>query len=738
MLLTVAEFRKRVDQDIDALVVELQEQTGRENPDEIHAWKASLPTVSHAFSAPAFQPLHLYFGERGQISLEYRLPSASSWCDMVLLGSHEGNQSAVIVELKDWQTRSDVPGPIEGIMIRHGIRSLHPSEQVKGYVEYCRRFHSAVLDAETRVHGCVLFTRDRYIASYREGANKALADEFPCFAATTSHVDDNLVPYFGHRLTAPDERFARAFEDGVYRQNRSFVRQIGQQILTPNESPFELLDNQRLGFALCRSEIDKALFGSNGVPRKKVILVEGPPGSGKSVIAAKLWASLATDSRMADGDFVLTTTSKAQETNWKHLFEATQRRGAGGVVMPANQYAPATVHELGRLQTDNPGRFSDTTNWRESLRLLRGLRGDFRMPDDKFLVSVVDEAHALINPEHGDARGRFGWPTPLGPQAYHIIRASTISIFLLDPEQSFRERESTTQDDIKIWAEELGAEISPSISLAGAQFRCAGLKEYVEWVENMLRGDDPHSCVSLAGQWNGRGQQNDDIKLLEAAEPESKYGGVADLLNRRRPQFVFQLVNNPFELDENLRRHVLKDNASVRLVASFARPWKTKKAADPHLLAPEMQDFCFHVGQGTRMLTWARPWNVVPDGEDYTAFIQAAAGGRMSMDPLAEVGCPYAVRGFDFDYIGLIWLEDLMWRGGRWQVFPDAVHETGLKRMQGRAKVETDPFGPHHAELLTRIQQAYRILLTRAIKGVYVWCPDTETSERLKICLGRW
>jgi DUF2075 family protein len=37
----------------------------------------------------------------------------------------------------------------------------------------------------------------------------------------------------------------------------------------------------------------------------------------------------------------------------------------------------------------------------------------------------------------------------------------------------------------------------------------------------------------------------------------------------------------------------------------------------------------------------------------------------MHTDPLCEVGCPCAVRGFDFDYLGLLWLGDLLWGDGR-------------------------------------------------------------------------
>jgi len=42
------------------------------------------------------------------------------------------------------------------------------------------------------------------------------------------------------------------------------------------------------------------------------------------------------------------------------------------------------------------------------------------------------------------------------------------------------------------------------------------------------------------------------------------------------------------------------------------------------------------------------------------------------------VGCPYAVRGFDYDYVGILWLNDLVWDGGKWRVNPFAVEERGV------------------------------------------------------------
>ncbi len=735
MLLTVADFRSRVAASMPTLVHQLQELTGRQTPEEAEAWKSSLPKVSKAFSAPGFQPLHLYFGERGNLSLEYRLPASSSWCDMVLLGAHQGRPASVIVELKDWMTRSDKPGAFEGLMMRHTGVTLHPSDQVRGYTEYCRRFHSAVLDSSANVHGCVLFTRENYFGAYKQSPNDGLVQDYPCFAATDGVIDPALIEYFKQRLTEPDEDFAKRFEAGGYRQDRNFVRQMAEQVKDAAGGPFELLDNQRLGLALCRSEIEKAIFRADGTVRKTVIIVDGPPGSGKSVLAGKIWATLATDGRISGGNFVMTTTSKAQETNWQHIFEqVAQSRGGAGVVVAANKYAPETIPGLGQWMKRYPGKFDDPMEWRNHCKLIGKLRGGSWMPDDQMLVSVVDEAHALINPEHSDARTQAGWPVNLGPQAYHIIRGSVVSIFLLDGEQSFRERESTAIDDIKAWAKELGAEMPSIISLAGGQFRCAGSKEYVEWIDDLCAGKDVTSCVEKAKPWS----EHHDVEVINevafAAERFTPAGEPLPALTKRG-KLEFRIFDTPFELETALRER-LKGKATARLVAPFARKWATKGIAEPHDLPADMLDFHIEVGTGKKSQVWSRPWNVVPGGVDYTHFIQGPPGSRIKEDPLAEVGCPYAVRGFDFDYIGLLWLGDLKWRDGRWRAFPKEVHETGLTRTLQRARREHEQDGPNHQALVKKVLQSYRILLTRALKGVYIWFEDKQTREHIRESLG--
>lgn len=703
MLLTVSEFRDQVHRHIEELVGALQVLTGRGGPDEADAWRASLPKLADALAAPELADLHLYFGGSGNVAVEYQLPAASAWCDAVLLGRRGDRPSAVVIELKDWTTRADRPGPYEGLMIRANETALHPADQVRGYVEYCRRFHSAVLDASANVAGCVLFTRDRFFGRYEEPPNDKLVRDFPLFAAAGGERE--FSDFLGETLDKPDPKFATEFIEGGYRQDRGFVRQIGEQILDPNRTPFELLDNQRSAFALVRGVIERHVLATKS-PKKQVIVIEGPPGSGKSVVAARLWASMVTDDRLGDGSVVVVTTSVAQRSVWSSLFRRVGGAAAAGVVKGSNSFVPISTQSLGRLRTQYGSEFaSDADEWRDNVQLLRDRGVDFQSgsADDEYLVSIVDEAHALINPEHVEGRGQFGFAPTLGPLAWHIIRASTVSVFLLDPEQGFRDRENTTVADIKEWAAELGAEQITEVSLKGAQFRCAGSAEYIEWVEGLLRGDSPEALAALAKQW--------------------------------REVFDFRLVNTPEALEDALRRPI-QEGRSARLLASYARKWKTKGAARPHALPAAQKDFHERFIRNGKPAYWSRVWNYIPrNGTDYTWFVQAPPGSPMHEDPLCEVGCPYAVRGFDFDYIGVLWLNDLVWRDGMWRANPAEVYDTGLNLSQAAAKRERE-YGDAHRRLGEALAQAYRVLLTRGLGGCYLWVEDPATRDHLQRCLG--
>lgn len=713
MLLEVGKFCEKVDSDLGALVRELQQATGRYGDAEKAAWKASLTRVASLLGKPqldAFRGYHLHVGQRGALAVEYRLPASASWCDLVLLGKGDGKPSAVILELKDWETAGDRPGPTESLIERKGRLDLHPSDQVRGYVEYCRRFHSTVLETAADVNGCVYFTRPVMTGSYSAAPHESLTAAFPVFADLRKDVDTGLPEFLSAHLRKPDFNFASKFEQGTYRQDRDFCLQMAKQIEDPGSSPFVLLDGQRRGFELCAAHVREALRDFGPRKGKVVVVVEGPPGSGKSVIAARLWATFIADRSIPTGNVVLTTTSASQRTNWESLFANAAGSGAGaGVVKPANQYAPETTHWVGQYAKRPGGRKLTPGTWRENVARARKEPRGLRCKDDTFFVSIVDEAHALMNPELPGTTGPTGWPGAFGPQAFHVIRSSRASVFLLDGEQSFRDRETTTADDIENWGRELGATVLPRIRLSDTQFRLGGSAEYMEWLGAVLAGSAPGVSV--------------DAWRKSARAPDAR--------------MTFEIVDDPLELEERLRPH-MKEGHTARLLAAYGRSWKTKGISNPHSLPPEEMDFDLSFRRAGRRHRWSKVWNYAPGNgsPDYTQFVQAPPGSAMAKDPLCEVGCPYVVRGFDYGYVGLLWLSDLLWRKDRWAFDVSHVHESGFTHSRAAAKREKGQDGPASRALLRRLQQAYRILLSRALHGSYVWFEDAETREHVESLLG--
>lgn len=205
------------------------------------------------------------------------------------------------------------------------------------------------------------------------------------------------------------------------------------------------------------------------------------------------------------------------------------------------------------------------------------------------------------------------------------------------------------------------------ISLAG-QFRCGGSARYEDWV----------------------------LRLLGLAQggPVPWEGDEA---------FELGVASSPAEMEE-LLRPALDRGESARLSAGYCWPW-SKVDKD----GPLVDD--------VRIGDWARPWNSpldtwLPDAPP-SALWATEEGG------FEQVGCVYTAQGFEYDWSGVILGPDLVFRDDRLMVDHKAGRDPALLRK------------PTDQEADSLIRNTYKVLLTRGMRGTFLYSTDTETQEFL-------
>ena len=405
----VSDFCDRVTNNIHALIDDLSQISRHVSQEEKIAWKQSFPEVASVLSMSMAQNKGL---ADAHVALEYKLPSVSFWCDLVLIGRNKENEKqAIILELKNWQENSkDTPGCFEGLMIRHGASQQHPADQVKGYIEFCRHFHSVVLEQNVNVDGCVFFTQRINLEPYKSAPNNKLTGEYLLF---DTMLKGDLCHFICDRLSVGDEEFAKTFVKGYYKQDKKILLQVARNFAESTAKPFVLLGKQREGYAEVQHKLSETVTSRS----KQVIIVQGLPGSGKSAMAVNLWFDAvrqyhACNKPDSENNVLYVTTSSSQNDNWAHIFkEHGKRYNADKLIIKANAFNPGLngakvkeryQNEFERLDSRYIVHRSDNSKelnrmyWKDYTDYLEKTVGITYKPDQHFL-SIVDEAHAFFS-----------------------------------------------------------------------------------------------------------------------------------------------------------------------------------------------------------------------------------------------------------------------------------------------------------------------------------------------------
>lgn len=784
---------------------------------------------------PAFANVDLLF--------EYKVPN-EGFCDLVIVGQNAGQPRAFIIELKHWgEQRRCMPFcnargiKQAGKIIYNGGVVSHPSRQTLDYVNGCRHTHTAFANAENdgrKVSGAVFFTdevSDEFLDSYRASPNKRLTEEIPVYS-NADNGDDALAGAISDFITGQDEQFFEEFVRGTYTQSFDLkvrTEQALRRIMNDGDfdKPFDLRGSQSTAYDKIKEALEAIFEKDAAAQGKKVFIVKGMPGSGKTAVAANLLIdALAmqmkkvqdegrTGEKLSDllRGSILFTSSSTNQTTWENTFSEcrpllvgqecfnpgfnTQNRTAMAERFRSYKGEPildgdtaVKLDELIVMRT-NVARDRDErpvvpffvpAKWRDVWKVIKSRRIDgvpCDIREDQYTLTIADEAHSLPKTYDEENKREIaftrkpGWPEGIGPEAFYIMHTSRITVFLMEDEQGFQDYEATTIADIKKWAhEDLGIPEGNIVEFElKEQYRCGESQEYINWVNNLLYHPEKTGGETGADSRNFKDESGNET-------------------------FSLEITDYPSEMEEKVRAHMNGNHETGRLISSYSVFWKSNstlfgtdemgpKAKQD--LPPERKDFYLPDKEGKY---WSRVWNT--PGE----FVAPVTNLEMMKDPLCEVGYPQEIRGWDFACFGILWLDDLLWREGKWALrckrersetmfrgsipsprvlerdYPDEnqriafllneqwygpIWDRGISSVRSNAEEEIrkdenlvrkgedgveyvlqpdDVSHPKLRKLFVTMFRIYRVLLTRALKSNVIYVKDPETREHLRSLLG--
>jgi DUF2075 family protein len=250
-----------------------------------------------------------------------------------------------------------------------------------------------------------------------------------------------------------------------------------------------------------------------------------------------------------------------------------------------------------------------------------------------------------------------------------ILRATKVAVFFIDDKQIVRPNEIGSVSYIKEFAEKYNCKIfEHELEI---QFRCSGSDAFVNWVDNTL------------------GIQK-----------------TANILWTKEESFDFRIFKSPEELEAAIKKKVKEGNTG-RMTAGFCWKWSPPKSDG------ELENDVV-IGD------YERPWNAKPDAGHLATEIPKSHFWATNPNGINQVGCVYTAQGFEFDYVGVI-------------IGKDLVYNFEKQEWQGDKKSSEDTVVRGSKDKFTDlIKNSYRILLTRGLKGCYVYFMDKDTERFVK------
>lgn len=401
------------------------------NQGEIRAWQNSLMVMNNVLCNNSG------IDEEVNVAIEYQIPLTSKRVDFLISGKDENDKSnVIIIELKQWEeceatSRDDIVTTYVGGAKRAVV---HPSYQAYSYAKAIESFNESVRDKEIGLYPCA-FLHNYKDEKINEIKNPKYNDAISLAPIFLRHDQIKLREFVKKYIKKSDgNKTLYLIENGKIRPSIALQDAIGE--LLKGNQVFTMIDEQQVSYATISKLLDNTLKGNE----KHTVIIEGGPGTGKSVIAINLLSSLI-------------------------------RKGFNCEYVSKNA-APRNVFIEELVNKDYKKRFVDN--------LFKGSGSFYDCKPNYFDCLLVDEAHRL-NMKSGLFQNKGE------NQIKEIINASKISVFFIDEDQVVTTKDIGSIKEIEKCANELGSIIHKGDDFKlVSQFRCNGSDGYINFLNNLL------------------------------------------------------------------------------------------------------------------------------------------------------------------------------------------------------------------------------------------------------------
>ncbi|AWK52770.1 ATP-binding protein [Clostridium beijerinckii] len=587
----------------------------RTSQHEMDSWNNSLQYMYKVLNTDAIP-------NNCGVAIEYKIPATSRRVDFMLTGLDADDRNNIIIfELKQWQEAEAVKDKDGLVMTFLGgsIReTTHPSYQAWSYASLIEDYNDAVEKNNLLLHPCA------YLHNYSKlEKNDPIIDEI--YDEYTSKA-----PVFGKGEIGDLRKFITKYikkadnKEGLYKIEQGKIRpskslQDALAMMLDGNQEFKMIDDQKVVYETILKNSKRDV--ENG--KHHVFIVEGGPGTGKSVLAINLLVKL---------------------SGYEYVCQYVTKNAA-----PRQVYHQKLKGKYKKKDIEN---------------LFKGSGVYTESEVDEFDVLIVDEAHRL-NEKSGMFKNKGE------NQMKEIINSSKVSVFFIDEYQKVTTSDIGNKADIIKFAEEKGAKVT-ELKLE-SQFRCSGSDGYLAWIDDVLE-------IRSTANFDGYDFDYD-----------------------------FRIVDDPNEMAE-LIEEKNKERNKARIISGYCWNWITKKggkdAAEYDIDIPEHN--------------FKMKWN-----------FSNSSTWAIDESSVSESGCIHTCQGLEFDYVGVIIGDDLRFQDER--LITDftrrASTDKSLSGIKGMHKKEPKIAAEIADEI---IRNTYRTLITRGMKGCYVYCTDKGLSSYLK------